>query len=305
VSAPESSVLYDALGPIGRRRVWLATWAALAVVAALAAVVGVRLADAGQFDWVKWSPLLDPQDAQFAPLWRFLGGGLLNTLTAAGLSIVIALVMGTLLAVLRVSAARWYRWAVVGVVELLRGVPVVIAIFFAARALPDVGINLPTLWYVVIGLVVYNAVVIAEIIRAGLASLPRGQSEAAMAIGLTHGQSLRLVLLPQAFRAMLPALISQLVVVVKDTSLGLIVSFPELLRRANLAIQTTQNPIQTLLVVAGIFIAINYSLSRLAQYLERRLSTRRAGQSSSTPGSTVSGTSPSTSRSARIAVPEP
>jgi len=96
-----------------------------------------------------------------------------------------------------------------------------------------------------------------------------------MAIGLRRWQALRLILLPQAIRVMLPALISQLVVVVKDTSLGFIVSFPELLRRANVAIQTTQNPIQILLVVALIYIAINYSLGRLAQVTERRLSTAR------------------------------
>jgi glutamate transport system permease protein len=179
-----------------------------------------------------------------------------------------------MLAVLRVSASRSYRWSVIGTIELLRGVPVVLSIFFAARVLPELGVDLPTLWYVVIGLVVYNSVVIAEIIRAGINALPKGQREAAYAIGLTNAATLRLVLLPQAFRIMLPALISQLVVVLKDTSLGIIVSYPELLRRANLAIQTTENPIQTLLIVALIYIAINYSLGKLAEYVQRRLSQR-------------------------------
>jgi glutamate transport system permease protein len=128
---------------------------------------------------------------------------------------------------------------------------------------------------VVIGLVAYNSVVIAEIVRAGLTSLPRGQHEAALAIGLRRWQTLRLILLPQAFRVMMPAIIAQLVVVVKDTSLGFIVSYPELLRRANVAIQSTRNPIQILFAVTLIYVAINYSLGRIAQATERRLSTSR------------------------------
>ena len=125
----------------------------------------------------------------------------------------------------------------------------------------------------VIGLTVYNAVVIAEIVRSGVASLPRSQVEAASAIGLTRGQSLRLVQLPQAFRIMLPALISQLVVVVfKDTSLGFVILFPEVISFARIAIQTLSNPLQLYFVIAILFIAINYLLSRFAQWVERRLS---------------------------------
>ena len=124
----------------------------------------------------------------------------------------------------------------------------------------------------VIGLTAYNAVVIAEIVRSGVASLPRSQVEAASAIGLTRGQSLRLVQLPQAFRIMLPALISQLVVVFKDTSLGFVILFPEAISFARIAIQTLSNPLQLYFVIAILFIAINYLLSRFAQWVERRLS---------------------------------
>jgi glutamate transport system permease protein len=124
----------------------------------------------------------------------------------------------------------------------------------------------------VIGLTAYNAVVIAETVRSGVVSLPRSQVEAASAIGLTRGQSLRLVQLPQAFRIMLPALISQLVVVFKDTSLGFIILFPEAISFARIAIQTLSNPLQLYFVIAVLFIAINYLLSRFAQWVERRLS---------------------------------
>ena len=124
----------------------------------------------------------------------------------------------------------------------------------------------------VIGLTAYNAVVIAETVRSGVVSLPRSQVEAASAIGLTRGQSLRLVQLPQAFRIMLPALISQLVVVFKDTSLGFVILFPEAISFARIAIQTLSNPLQLYFVIAILFIAINYLLSRFAQWVERRLS---------------------------------
>jgi glutamate transport system permease protein len=269
----------------------------VAVAAVLAYLVLDRLGDQGQLAWQRWAPLLDPRDEQFAVLWRFLLGGLANTLLAAVLAIAVSMVLGTLLGTLRTICAPWYRWAIVGAIELLRGVPVVIAIFFAARVLPEVTrslaqagliaepLDLPLLWYVVIGLVVYNTVVIAEIIRAGLAAVPRGQGEAAAAIGLTRGQTLRIILLPQAFRIMLPALISQMVVALKDTSLGFIIGFQELLRRANISVQTTRSPIQTLLVIAVIYISINYSLGRLAEHVHER--TARAGGRQSAPDLTL------------------
>jgi glutamate transport system permease protein len=290
VSAPQSTVLYDALGNRGRRRVRLLTMAFTIGLLVLAYAIVGRLADQGQLRWERWSPLLDPTDEDFQVLWRFLLGGLGNTLLAAAAAIGLSLVLGTLLGTLRVTSAPWYRWAVVGIIELLRGVPVVIAIFFASRVLPEASqgwvergwirqpLDLPLLWYVVIGLVVYNSVVIAEIIRAGVAAVPRGQTEAALAIGLTRGQAMRTVLLPQAFRIMLPALISQLVVALKDTSLGFIIGFQELLRRANLSIQTTRSPIQTLLIIAAIYIAINYSLGRLAEHVHARTARARGGR---------------------------
>jgi glutamate transport system permease protein len=128
------------------------------------------------------------------------------------------------------------------------------------------------LWYLVIGLTAYNGVAIAEIIRAGVQSIPRGQSETAFAIGLSRWQTLRLVLLPQAFRLMLPALISQVVAVLKDTSLAALIlgQYPELLRSGILAVQELGNPVQMFLVIAVIYIAAGYALSKLAEYADRR-----------------------------------
>jgi glutamate transport system permease protein len=183
-------------------------------------------------------------------------------------------------------------------IEFFRGLPVVIAIFFAARVLPELGVDLPLLWYLVIGLTAYNSVIIAEIVRAGIASLPRGQAEAAAAVGLTQGQALRSILLPQAIRVMLPALISQLVVIFKDTSLGLVIQYVEAVRFVGIAIQELHNPLQLYLTVGAIFILINYGVSRLAVWTERRL-THRGRQGMAVPrataampsGTTLAGTS--------------
>ena len=270
-----SAVLYDNLGPTGRRRVAIGSAVAVAGLAVVVGLVAIRLAHAGQFEAAKWSPIFNPTDAQFPALWRFLAGGAVHTLQAAVFAMVFSLVIGTVLVSARVVARPWYRWLLVSVIELLRGVPVVMAIFFASRVLPQVGLDLSLVWYLVIGLTAYNSVVIAEIVRAGVQALPRGQTEAAYAIGLTRSATLRLILLPQAFRIMLPALIGQLVVVLKDTSLGAFIGYEELLRRGNIGVQNLHNPIQLYLLVAVMFISMNLAVSRLATVVERRVSRQR------------------------------
>ena len=272
-----ANVLYDAPGPRARRRAGIG--GAIATVALLV-VVGLvvkRLADQGQFAGKLWGPIVNPSDESFPLVWKLLAKGVLATLTAAVLAITFSLVIGAVIGVARMMLGRWSRLPIVGVIELLRGLPVVITIYFASRVLPELGVNLTGmpggagLWFLVIGLTAYNSVIIAEIIRAGVASLPRGQSEAALAIGLTPGASMRLVLLPQAVRVMLPALISQLVVILKDTSLAAVLGlYTELLRQGNLIALNLGNPIQILFVVAVIFILINYGLSRIATWVDQR-----------------------------------
>lgn len=274
-----TSVLYDAPGPRSKRRTAIGSIVAGIAILAVLALVALRLAEQGQFDAELWSPWLDPSDEQFVALWSLMSDAAVNTLLAAALAMAFSLVIGTLLALSRITAARWYRWAIVGVIELLRGIPVVIAIFFAARVLPQLGLNLSLLWYLVIGLTAYNMVIIAEIVRAGINSIPHGQREAAESLGLRRSQVLAQVLLPQAFRVMLPALISQLVVVLKDTSLGFIISYEETVNTAGIIIQNLSNPIQTYLIIAVLFIVVNYALSRLAIYVERRLSRGKKGVS--------------------------
>jgi glutamate transport system permease protein len=283
-----SSVLYDAPGPRARRNTLIGSIIGGLLVAGLIALGVVQLANNDQFAGDKWGPIYNPGNQYFVALWSALGGGLANTLVAAAITLVLALVIGTVLAVLRITSSPAWRWLVVGLVELLRGLPVVITIYFASRVLPELGLSLPPLWYLVVGLTAYNCVIIAEIIRAGVNALPRGQTEAAYAVGLSRLQVVRIVLLPQAFRIMLPALISQLVVIVKDTSLGFVVfNFEEFVRTANVVIQFfggqlgTNITLQMYLAVALVFILVNYGLGKLAEYVQRR--TSRAPRSAAAP----------------------
>lgn len=268
----ERSVLYDAPGPQARRRARGYSILVGVLIVAAVGFVAWQLAKNGQFGSDKWSALVDPSDDRFPLLWTQIGLGLSHTLFAAAFAMVISLVVGTLLGISRITSARSYRWAVVGVVEFLRGVPVVLTIFFAARVLPTYGITFPVVWYLVIGLSLYNSVIIAEVVRAGILSLPAGQSEAAYSVGLSRRQVFATVLLPQAFRAMLPALISQLVVILKDTSLGYIISAPDLTANVQAIELNLGNPIQMFFVAALIYIVINYCLSRLATFVEHRVS---------------------------------
>jgi len=292
-----TSVLYDAQGPQARRRTAIGTAVGAVVVLGTVYLVLSRLAGRGQLDWERWAPLLDPSNERFQSVWRLFGTGILYTLQAAALAMLLSLVLGTLIAVARLQLGRTGRMPLVAVVEVLRGAPGVILVYLCIRALPDVGIDFRSwyggreLWGLVIGLTLYNMVVFAEVVRAGVLSLPRGQREAGLATGLTDWQTMRLVLLPQAFRVMLPAIISQLVVVLKDTSLVAFVgNYPELLGRGEDIQRILDNPIQTFTVVALLFIAINYALSKVAEAIQRRqargrqASTAKVQQETTTTG---------------------
>lgn len=271
------SVLYDAPGPKARRRSLILSVVVVIAFVAIAVWVVLRLRSTGQFAPDRWAPLFWPGDDSFPQVWGRIGTGIRYTLQAAALAILFSLVLGTLLTTVRLLLGRYSRLPVVLVAEVLRGAPVVVLIFFAYRVLPQFGINLSELWYLVIGLTAYNFVVLGEILRAGVAALPNGQREAGLAIGLTRQQTVLMIQMPQAFRLMLPALISQLVVIVKDTSLAaLVLTGPqELLRTGRQLAQFFNNPLQTYVLIAILFIIINSVLGRLATYTEKRLSQAR------------------------------
>ena len=282
-------VLYDVQGPRARRRVLIASVVGGLVLLGLLALAGQRLAANEQLEYAKYEPFFtEPQ------LYERLLDGLLNTLKAAAYALVLATGLGIVLAFGRLSHLWFVRLPAIAVVEFFRGVPLLLLIFFFYLAFPlAFSIELPALWSLVLGLTLYNGAVIAEIVRAGVLSIPKGQTEASYAMGLSRGQTLRLVLLPQAIRVMLPALISQLVVLLKDTSLGFVIGFEELLRTGGQLVQVLGNPIQLYLFIALIYIVINYALSLLARWVEGR-QRHRTGMGAAVPATIESGLAPGT-----------
>jgi glutamate transport system permease protein len=258
-------VLGDVLGPRGRTRVLLASVVSAVVLAAFVVIAFGRLRSSGQLAGDKWQLFKDPA------ILRFLGKGLLTTLELAGVSMGLAIVFGSLLALGRLAKNGPTRWLTGGWVEVFRAVPLLLMIYFAARGLPRLGVDLPGFWYVVAGLTFYNSAVLAEIFRSGILSLDRGQTEAASALGMTYWQAMLLVVVPQAFRRMVPAIVSQLITLLKDTSLAFIVPVEELLQRSYVVGAQPGKPVlQALFVAALIYIAVNFTLSRVARRLEVR-----------------------------------
>jgi glutamate transport system permease protein len=270
-----ASILFDAPGPRARVRNRMISAATLALIAVLGWLIVTRLIDRGQLTAAKWKPFLT------ADLWRtFVLPGITGTLTAAALSIVLAVVLGFALGIGRLSPVAAIRRPCAVIVELFRAVPVLIMMIFAyfLYALYD---TFPSkhlaLAGVVTGLTLYNGAVIAEIVRAGVAALPRGQSEAAASLGLGWGQTMRSILLPQAVTSMLPVLVSQLVVVLKDTAIGYQITYVEMVRQGTVIGSSYGNYVPALIVIAVLMISLNFALSAVATRLERRLRRSKRG----------------------------
>ncbi len=263
-----SSVLYDVPGPraIARNRI-IGVVTVLVVVAAVAFLVW-RLFDTGQFSAQKWNLFT------YTRVWEMIAQSTLATLAAFAAAAVGALVLGFVLAIGRLSDHAWVRVPFTALVEILRAVPVLIFMMLLFYGLPVIGIRVSSYWAVVIALVAYNGSVLAEVIRAGVESLPRGQKEAGYAIGLRKAGVLRLILLPQAIRAMMPVIIAQLVVTLKDTALGFIITYPELLYTAKLLGSNPQygSPLIPSAMIAGtIYVALCLALSYLAYLVQKRV----------------------------------
>ncbi|MFF8507098.1 amino acid ABC transporter permease [Streptomyces sp. NPDC015492] len=266
------TVLYDVPGPRARRRNLLWTLLFLVALALVVWWVLAGLAAKNQLEWSKWAPFFTD-----ARVWEtYLLPALENTVIAAGMAMVIALPLGALLGVSRLSEHRTVRGVAGTVVEFFRAIPVLILMLFANAAyseFTDISPDTRPLYAVVTGLVLYNASVLAEVVRAGILSLPSGQTDAAKAIGMRKGQTMAYVLLPQSVTAMLPALVSQLVVIVKDTALGgAMLGFSELLASVRpMSANYGANTIACFTVVAVIFVLLNFALTSFASWLEGRL----------------------------------
>ncbi|MDQ0642101.1 amino acid ABC transporter permease [Microbacterium murale] len=264
-----SVVLYDVPGPraIARNRV-IAVITVIVVLAALGFIV-YRLFATGQFSAEKWYIFT------FSNVWMGILKALGATLAAFASAAVLSIVLGFILAIGRLSEHAWVRVPVTVVTELFRAIPVLVLMMLLYFGLPVIGIKMEPYFAVVIALMLYNGSVLAEVLRAGIESLPRGQREAGYAIGLRKSGVMRLILLPQAIRAMLPVIVAQLVVTMKDTALGFIITYPELLYYAKQLMSQQGRPIlQSTFVIGGIYIIMCLILSGIAKWVEIR--TRRS-----------------------------
>jgi glutamate transport system permease protein len=281
-------VLFDEPGPRGRRRIRI--WSVLVLVlVALLIGVALRQFDAhGQLAADRWRPFIQ------ASYLRFLWHGLEGTLKATAMSAVLAFPLGALLALLRLSRTTVVRVLATLWIELFRSVPLLLLIYAFLLALPRYHVNLPIFWKLVVPIVLVGSASAAEVFRAGVLALDPGQAEAAAAIGLRYWQSMRLVVLPQAVRLVLPALVTQLVSLLKDSTLGYVVSYPELMRQGQSLTVYTHLLVQTYLIVAVIYVVINLLLSRLATWIDIRLARRRPGAAMGVSGFAALGAIPAT-----------
>jgi len=271
-----TTVLYDAPGPVARRRSRIVSVVGVVLVLALVGYVLYLLGrprvsangavTPGVLDPSRWDILQD------LALWRAIGRGWLNTLRAAALASVLAVVVGVLFSFLRTARSRWVRVPTTVVLEFFRGMPVLLMMLFILLVF-----STGAFWAVVIALSIYNGALIGEALRAGIASLPKGQREAGLALGLTPTSTRFLIEFPQAFRQMLPIILAQLVVLLKDTSLGYIVGYVELTRQGLTYLGTYYGSRYTFTlfaVVLVVYLVTNLLLSWVVRIVDRRTGRR-------------------------------
>ncbi|HKU30405.1 MAG TPA: amino acid ABC transporter permease [Arthrobacter sp.] len=264
-----TSVLFDSPGPKARARYRILGVVTALVIIAIVGFIVLRFAESGQFDAKKWRLFTFPLVQQ--TIVQSVGA----TLSAFATAAVLSLALGILLAFGRLSDRRWISLPCYGFTELFRAIPLLILMMIFYYGLPPLGVQgITPFTAVVAGLVLYNGSVLAEVFRAGIESLPRGQSEAGYAIGLRKGAVMTNILLPQAIRSMLPVIISQLVVILKDTALGFIVTYNEILFQAKYFGSQAQygSPIIPSAIIAGVlYVGMCLILAGIAKWLESRM----------------------------------
>lgn len=260
-----TTALTEELGPRAQARVRIATIISVVIGLLLLGVALWQLQGAGQLEWAKWAPYTEWVNLEFLLL------GLLNTLKAAIIAMVFAVIIGFFLALGRLSRSAVVRGLCVSYVEFFRSIPLLLAIFAAFFGLLAAGLAVGALTSLVVALVAYNSAVLSEIFRAGIKSLDKGQTEAAQAVGLPYWPMMRIVILPQAVRRMIPAIVAQLATLTKDVSLGFVIGFNEVVRRGQgFPSFSKAGNFQANVVVGVIYFIIVYLLAQLADYLDTR-----------------------------------
>jgi len=263
MSRPLEDILFGAPSAQARVVTRVVSVIAAAVLLLLAAAVVVRFHSAGQLEQRLWEFFTRPTT------WAFLGKGLLGTLASAAMAAVIALALGLALLGGRLARSRFVRWPSIAVIEFLRGTPTLLLIYVCFLVLPTAGVKLSTYWMLTLPIGLSTAAVVAEVYRAGVLAVPRGQTDAARSLGMSEIQVFFTIVFPQALRYIVPALVAQLVIVVKDTTFGYVVTYGELMQNAKVLIANYHSLVPVYLVVAALYCLVNYALSRASQRLGR------------------------------------
>ncbi|MBS0474190.1 MAG: amino acid ABC transporter permease [Proteobacteria bacterium] len=263
MSRPLEDILFGAPSLRAQAIARVASVIAAVVLLLLTAGIVFRFHSAGQLDARFWEFFAWPTT------WAFLGKGLLGTMASAAMAAVIALTLGLVLLLGRLARSRLVRWPSVAAIEFLRGTPTLLLIYVCFLVLPQVGIKLSTYWMLTLPVGLSTAAVVAEVYRAGVLAVPRGQTDAARSLGLTEAQVFFFVVFPQALRYIVPALVAQLVIVVKDTTFGYVVTYGELMQNAKVLIANYHSLVPVYLVVAALYCLVNYAISRASKRLGR------------------------------------
>ncbi len=270
MSSQATRVLFDEPGPRGRRLIRVTSVVVGVLIVAVAALVVRQLGANGQLAPEMWSFLTYPA------ILAYLGWGLGGTFLATALAAVVAFPLGLVLALGRLSPNRLVSRLSTGWVEFFRSIPMLLVVYAFLLALPRFGLVFPVLWMLVIPMILVSSASTAEVFRAGILAVEKGQWEAASSLGMERSRVMRLVILPQAFRIVTPNLLTGLVSLLKDSTLGYVVSYPELMQQGKSLASYYGYLVQTYLVIAVIYVALNYGLTRLASYLQARGSRKAA-----------------------------
>lgn len=263
MSRPLEDILFATPSQSVRTAMQVASVMAAALLLGLLVLAGMQFHEAGQLDASLWEFFVWPTT------WAFLVKGLLGTLASAAMAAVIALSVGLLLLLGRLARSRLVRWPSIAVIEFLRGTPTLLLIYVCFLLLPQSGLKLSTYWMLTLPVGLSTAAVVAEVYRAGVLAVPRGQADAARSLGMTEAQAFFTIVFPQALRFIVPALVAQLVIVVKDTTFGYVVTYGELMQNAKVLIANYNSLVPVYLVVAALYCLVNYAISRGSKRLAR------------------------------------
>ena len=256
--------LYERPGPKTKKKIAIFTTITIILIAILLGLVVYQFYINGQLDRKYWYFFLR------LSTWKFLGKGLIGTVEAAVLAGIMTFILGFLYMLARISPYKILNWIGTALVEFTRGVPTLLFVFFFFLVAPQFGINLPSILRISLPVAISASGIVAEVLRTGINAIPKGQREAALSLGLTNAKGFLKIVFPQAFRYVIPSLISEMVIVVKDTTFAYVVNFPDLLQNARVFISNYDAMLSVYLFVAIIYILINYALNKLAVYVNQR-----------------------------------